>query len=341
MRIGVLGAAGRIADLIALAKRVEELGYDSIWVPEFHNSDGFVRMTAVALNTSRLTVASGIVNAFNRAPAMVAAAAMDIDELSDGRLILGIGTSTRRMQERWYGIEYRPPAPRVEELIQLLQALWRGHAAGPFRFQGDYYDVEIETYGRAAPRRETVPIYLAGVNRRMVRAAAHYADGLVGHPLYSQSWIRDAVLPSIEDGLRRSGRTRDQFVFSSEIITSVSNEREEAMRAAKLQVGFYATTRTYETILAHSGWAGIADDLRAAFARRDMAGILAAVPDEMVEATAVVGTPDEAREKMRRYEGTVDLAILYPPGFGLGPEESRRARDAMIETFAPALTRAR
>ncbi len=332
--IGVMATMGRIGDLVDTARRIEELGYHSIWVPEFHNADGFVRMAAVAQNTSTLTIASGIVNAFNRAPAMIAAAAADIDELSDGRLILGLGTSTRRMQERWYGIEFKPPAPRAEELIGVLRAFW-GHRGGPFRFSGRFYDIEIETYSRPGLGREDIPVFLAGVNRRMVRAAAEVADGLVGHPLYSQQWIREAVLPSVEEGLRRSDRPRERFTIASEIITAVSHDRAEALRAAKLQVGFYATTRTYETILALSGWQGIADDLRAAFIGRDVARMAEIVPDEMVEAIAVVGTPDECREKMRRYEGQVDLPVLYSPGFGSPPDVARRLHEAMIDAFAP------
>ncbi len=334
--IGVMGGERRILEQGRAARRLEDLGYHSLWVGEFHNSDGFVRMAVAAMGTTTLRIHGGIINAFNRAPAMIAAASADIDELSGGRLTLGLGTGTRGMQERWYGIEYKPPAPRAEELIRLLKALWRGHSGGRFTFSGRFYNVDIDTYGRPNILREDIPVFLAGVNKRMVRAAATVADGLVGHPIYSQRWLKEAVLPSVEDGLRRSGRSRDQFTIASEIITSVSDDRAEAMRAAKQQIGFYTSTRTYQPILELSGLGGIVDDLKVAVAGGDFARLAALIPDEFAEEVAVIGTASECREQMKRYDGLVDLPVLYPPAFGLSAEGAVRMREAMLEAFAPA-----
>jgi len=328
--------ASRISDLVSTAQRMEALGYESIWIPEFHNQDGFVRITAVAAATERITIASGIVNAFNRAPAMIAAAAADIDELSNGRFILGLGTGTRRMQEAWYGIEYKPPAPRTEELTSILRSMWKANKGPAFKHSGRFYDIDIAPYGRPNLLREDIPIHLAAVNKRMIRTAGEYGDGLVGHPLYSMDWIKNAVIPSMEDGLSRADKAREEFSFSSFIITGVSEDREEARMWARLQIGFYATVHSYLPIWEVGGWGGLADGIRESFRSRDIAGIMKAIPDDMVDAIAIAGTPDECREALARYEGLIDVPVFYPPSFGLPGKDAKRARDHIIEAFAPA-----
>ena len=117
---------------------------------------------------------------FARSPVMTAAAAADVDEISGGRVILGLGTGTKRMQESWYGLTFEAPAPKAAEVVRLLRALWSAPGGRPFRFDGRFYRIAIDIFGRPGRVRERIPVYLAGVNRIMVRTAAEVADGLVG-----------------------------------------------------------------------------------------------------------------------------------------------------------------
>ncbi len=330
----MVGMGGPVTELLETAREMEARGYESLWVPEFHNADGLVRLAAVAARTSRMTLVSGIANAFNRAPAMIAAAAADIDEISGGRFILGLGTGTRKMQEAWYGLTYDPPAPKSEELIELLRSFWKSHRGGKFQHAGKYFNVDIDTYGRVGLLREEIPVYLAGVNRRMVRAAGQVADGLVGHPLYSKQWLREAVAPAVADGLARGGRSREDFTLASFIITAVSEDREEARRWASLQVAFYATVRTYAPILELSGWGDAAEGIRTAFFGRDWAALAKSLPDGMLDEIAIYGTAAECRDQLESFEGLMDLPVLYPPSFALSGAESRRAREGVVRAFA-------
>src|SRR5205823_1177487 len=109
-----------------------------------------------------------------------------------GRMLLGLGTGTKRMNEEWYGMPFEHPAPKAGELCTLLRHVWAS-PRGPIDFAGRYYRIKVPNYSRPGQVRESIPIYLAGVNPLMVRTAAELADGLVGHPIYSQRYIRDYI----------------------------------------------------------------------------------------------------------------------------------------------------
>jgi len=336
MRKSLILVHDAIDDLVEQAKRAEEAGFEGVWLTDFYNRDAFVRMAMVGQATERIKIASGIAYAFARSPVLTAAAAADIDEITGGRVILGLGTGTRRMQESWYGLKFEAPAKKAAEVIKLLRALWEAPAGRPFRFQGEFYPISIDLFGRPGRVRSTIPVYLAGVNRLMVRTAGEVADGLVGHPLYSRRYLEERVRPAIADGLGRAGRDASSFDLAGYVITSVSEDREEAREEARRQIGFYATTYTYYPILDLHGWETEKQAIRAAFERFDLAGLGAAVSDEMIDQIAVTGTPDECREKLRAYEGLLDHALLYPPTLGVRADRVNENCRLIRETFGPA-----
>src|SRR3712207_3547005 len=176
-----------IAEMVELTRLAESAGFDLAWSWEFFNKNAFVRLAAMASATTRIGLGTGIAYAFGRSPLLTASAAADLDELSGGRLVLGLGTGTKRMNEEWYGMPFERPAAKVAELCRLLRHIWAS-AGGPMRFQGQFYNLAVPQYTRPGQVRETIPIYLAGVNPIMVRTAAEASDGLVGHPIYPRSY---------------------------------------------------------------------------------------------------------------------------------------------------------
>jgi probable F420-dependent oxidoreductase len=322
-----------IAELAEQARLAEEAGFDAVWITDFNNRDAFVRMAACGLATSRIGIASGIAYAFARSPVLTAAAAADIDEITGGRVILGLGTGTKRMQESWYGLKFESPAPKAAEVIRLLRALWSAEGTKPFRFDGRFYRLAIDFYGRPNRVRSDIPVYLAGVNRVMVRTAGEVADGLVGHPLYSRRYLAEVVRPAVDDGLRRAGRSPDGFDLAGYVITSISDDREQARAEARRQIGFYATTITYDPILDLHGWQAEKEGIRAAWRKFDIAGMEGAVSDEMLEQIAVAGTPDECRAQLARYDGLLDHVLIYPPSFGVRTDRVRENYRLMREVF--------
>ncbi|MBA2451268.1 MAG: LLM class flavin-dependent oxidoreductase [Chloroflexi bacterium] len=339
-RRSILLVMDSIAQMVEVTRLAEAGGFDLAWSWEFFNKNAFVRLAAMAAATSRIGLGTGIAYAFGRSPLLTASAAADLDELSGGRLLLGLGTGTRRMNEDWYGMPFEHPAPKAGELCRLLRHIWAS-ASGPMRFEGRFYKLSVPQYTRPGQTRERIPILLAGVNPLMVRTAAEAADGLVGHPIYPRSYIRDYVRPAVEDGLRRAERPREEFTLASCVIVAISRDREQARREARQQVAFYSTVKTYDLLLDSAGFTREKDAIRAAFrtlspssgAGQAIEAMAAAVSDEMLAATAVAGTPDECRAQLAAYDDLLDLPMLYTPTFGVDPDRVLENHRLIVETF--------
>ncbi len=326
MRHGLILMGNTFADQLEIARRADTRGFHSVWSTEFFNHNSLVRMTAVATATKRVQVGTAIAYAFMRTPLLSAAAAMDVDELSGGRVILGLGSGTRSMNEKWYSVPFdQPPAPRMREVVQLVRAAFAAQKGGGLTFDGEYYQIKIPQYARPGAPREQVPIYIAGVNKHMIRTAAEVADGLIGHPIYTRKYIAEKVKPVL-DGSRCE--------LAPYVICSISEDVDEARREARAQIAFYYTTRLYHSVLDVHGWREIGEEIAQAFRRGDFKAMSDAVPDELVDAIAITGRPGEARDRLKEWDGLTDHVLLYPPTVGASPGRARENAAAIIDTFA-------
>jgi len=334
-RPGLILIADRIADVVELARSAEAAGFSSAWTTEFYSRNGFVVLGAVAAATRRIKVGTGICYAYMRTPVLNAAAAMDIDEISAGRMILGLGSGTKSMNEGWYGVPFEPrSAAKMKEAVALIRTLFATAGGGRVKFDGEFYKIKIPLFARPHAARASLPIYLAAVQKGMLRTAGEVADGLVGHPLYSRRYVRDVVVPNLEIGMQRGGRTRAAFDLAGYVITSISQDREQARREAKGQIAFYATAKSYAGILDLHGWTAAKEGIYEAFKSFDFARMASFVSDEMVEEIAVTGTPEECREKLARWEGLLDTPLLYAPSVGVPPARVAENNRLIVETFA-------
>jgi probable F420-dependent oxidoreductase len=328
-----LGVSVGPADEVArVAAQAEKSGFDGVWTSEMF-SDPFLPLAAAATTTSTIQLGTSIALAFVRSPWVTALSALDLDVLSGGRFVLGLGTGLKRLNERWHGVAYGKPTPHIRECVQVVRLITeRAHTGEPIRFSGQYYDVDIQGWSRPmTPVRERIPIYLAAVREGMIRTAAQVADGLLGHPIYSQRWIQEVVLPSLKRGLADSGRSREDFHLCLAVCCAVGRDTAAARRAAAATIAFYATVNTYEPLFAK-----FPTEVRAiqgALMKNDTRGMIDAVSDEMVETFAVVGTPDEARGKLTPYAELADSICLTPPDQLVSPEEAAEYRDALLQTF--------
>jgi probable F420-dependent oxidoreductase len=325
MRHGLVLMAPTIADQVGAAKLAEARGFDSVWVTEFYNQHGFVRLAAIALATARVKLGTAIAYAFMRTPLLASAAAMDIDELSGGRTILGLGSGTRSMNERWYSMPFdHPPAPRMREAVKLVRAAIAAQGGGGLRFDGEYYHINIPQYSRpGAPRRE-IPVYIAAVNRGMIRAAAAVADGLVGHPIFTRKYIAEKVLPELAGS---------KCALAPYVLCAINDDVEQARRDVRAQIAFYYSTKLYHTVLDVHGWRDVGETIADAFKRGDFAAMTAAVPDALVDEIAIACRPDEARDRLRQWDGLTEQVLLYPPSAGVAPARVRENLAAIAETF--------
>ena len=325
MKYGLILTRSDIKGQIAAAVRAEAAGFESVWTIEFFNANGLVRLGAIATATQRIKLGSGIAYAFMRSPMLAASAAMDIDEISGGRMILGLGSGTKTMNENWYSMPFNdPPAPRIKDAIGLIRAVFAAQSGG-LAYDGPYYKVKIPQYSRPGMARPDIPIAIAAVNRGMIRAAAKVANGLVGHPIYTRKYIAETVAPELEGSL---------CVLLPYVITSIANDPVQARNEARMQIAFYYTTRLYHSILKPHGWEAIGETIAAAFRRGDFAAMAAAVPDEMVDAIAITGRPDEVRDRLKQWEPLAQHVLLYSPSVGMKPGRVAENVDAIIDTFA-------
>ena len=190
----------------------------------------------------------------------------------------------------------------------------------PIDHRGRFYSITMQPFPGAGPAPGPIPIYLAAVNKVMAETAGRYADGVLGHPMTSPRYLGEVLRPAVERGAARAGREPGEVHVSTGVILQVSSDREEARREAALQVGFYATTRTYRPVLELHGFGDRLEPLRRAFVRRDFAE-LTSVALPMVDDLAIAGEAEECRERLAAYEGIADRVILG--GAWVGPSQER------------------
>ena len=327
-KLGVIASSGGVLVQADTARLCEEAGLESVWGTEFYDRSAPVGIAAMASATERVTLGSAIAYAFGRTPIVQAAEARDLDVLSGGRLIYGLGTGTRRMQQDWHGLDGEHPASRMEELVPLLRRLLVLHE-GPIEHEGRFYRLKVSPTAQVEPPlRADLPFYMAGVNPRMCESAGRVADGLIGHPLFTVEYVRDVVRPALAAGAEKTGR--DPAVPIAGYLTCCVNEdREQARAAAKGIVAFNSTVKTYAVIHRHHGFEEQADKIRDAWKGGDFASAVNFVTDEMLDTIALAGTPDEVRERFaERWTGVYERTLFWPPAF-LGMDGVR----AVVEAF--------
>lgn len=333
---GVAILAGGIPETIETARAAEAGGYDAAWTAEFLDRSAIVALAAMAQSTSRIRVCSGIAYGVGRSPLILANEARGLDELSDGRLVLGLGTGTKGMQIGWHGVsDPEGPATRMEELIPLLRRLWKLHE-GPVKHEGRFYSCNITpTADVREPRREAIPVYTAGVNRRMVETAGRVSDGLLCHPTFSKRYIDDVVRPAVARGKEKTGREDAPVEIVGVLITSVHDDEAQARREVAGQIAFYCAPKAYGPMLEASGFAREGEAIREKFAAKEFDAMIDAVSDDMIDAMAVAGSADQVRAGVQRRSADFDHVSLYSPSFKMSPERIVENMRSFIAACAP------
>jgi probable F420-dependent oxidoreductase len=333
---GITILRGGIDAIAEAAAAAEAAGFDAAWTPEFYTRSAVVTLAIIAARTSRCRVGTSIAYATGRSPLVTATEARSLDEVSGGRLVLGLGTGTRRMMQDWHGVDPDAPAARMEELVPLLRRIWRLHE-GPVDHDGRFYRCHVTPTAETEPGvRDEIPVYTAGVNARMVQVAGRVSDGLLGHPLFSRPYVDDVVRPAIAEGKRRAEREDARVELVGILICSIAEDPEQARQEAAAQLAFYAAPKTYGALLEASGFGAAGEAIRDAFAQRDFARMAASVPDSMIDAMAAAGTAADVQARLDQAGETFDHVVVYPPSFGLTAERCDELAAALVEHLAPA-----
>jgi len=292
-----------------VAQAAEKAGLHRVWQTEGTNSDAIVRALAAGAVTSSVLIGTGIAYSFVRPPLHMAATAADVQEALDGRFALGIGPGTRGIRRR-YGIVEDHPAPRFGEYVDLLKAALATESG--FQFSGRFFtsSAPLLHYESSRERRLSLPVYGSGLNRIMLEHAAAHCDGVALHPLTGiQPYLQDVTLPAIERG---SGRGTGRPALAMWRITSVHPDRAIARQRAAIVLAFYFSTPSYARALEGTGWEGVAATLQAEFRASvppvDWARIAEKVPDDMLDAICIAGTPEDFVAKVHAVEELYEKA---------------------------------
>jgi alkanesulfonate monooxygenase SsuD/methylene tetrahydromethanopterin reductase-like flavin-dependent oxidoreductase (luciferase family) len=232
-----------------------------------------------------------------------------------------------------YDVPFSAPAARMQELVALLRGAFAAQGGGGFRFEGEFWNINVPIYGRPHAARATIPIWVAAVNRGMIGAAGAAADGLVGHPIATRRWHREVTLTGLREAESKAGREAGACALKPYVMTSIQPSREDAVRDAKQQIGFYFTTALYHTILDLHGLRDVGEKCRNALRRFDIGAMADAIPDELVDEIAIACTPDEARDRLAQWKDLTDEPLLYAPTIGVPADRVRGNLDAMLDLF--------
>lgn len=337
-RLGISVVGHSLRDKIDLAQRAEAAGFEMVFTSDDPGQDTFVALAAIAAHTSTIKIGSGICRSFIRNPVVTASAAADVDELSNGRMILGLATGTKRQNLYQYGIHVEHPAPQLREVIEILRGLWGHTTDAPFSYKGRFYEIPQLRYRDPWQPRNRVPIYLAAVNQRMAQLAGELCEGMAGHPCYTRRFIEGFIEPNVKVGLQRAGRERASFDMARWICTVVDDDAERARFACKMGLGNYLATRSYGSLLDFHGWTSQKEAIqRAFFTERDMTAVAHAVTDDILAEMGIAGTPEQARDQLLEHWDSCDIPILIPTGRFFSAEERYLGTRALIDTFAPLL----
>lgn len=320
--------------LASLAQGYEAAGVEGVWAPQMFGAP-FTTLASVAPATRTLKLGTGIALAFVRSPLETACSAIDLDIISGGRVVLGLGSSAQSQIEGSFGSTYGKPLAHMAEVVGMIRAIVaRGHTGELVELNGEYHRLDLSHFRLLSPPvRSDIPIVLPAVFQKACAQAARIGDGLLGHPLWNDGWIEREVLPNIKLGLDEAGRAREDFTLNISIFTAISMDRREALEDCRATVAYYSQSPQYLRYFQEIGFGQEAAAIQAAFARNDMAGMIAACPDAMVESIAVVGSVDEVRARVGHRAQYADAITPVIPHYGLSPEKSVAYGQRIADAF--------
>ncbi len=293
----------------ATAIRAEAEGYDGIGATELQH-DPFISLAVAARGTTSITLSSSIAVAFARNPMTVAETANDLQLLSEGRFVLGLGSQIKPHIERRFSMPWSHPAERMRDFVLAVRAIQHSWQTGEkLDYRGEFYQHTLMT-PMFAPEPlpwGPPPIAIAGVGQLMTEVAGEVADGWLSHSFTTQRYLREVSLPALQRGSEKSGRPSDAVDVSVAAFVAVGSDQSEldaAIQATRKQIAFYGSTPAYASVLELHGWTGVHEQLNAGSRRGEWDAMADLITDEMLAEFACIGTPAEVATQLReRFSG--------------------------------------
>jgi len=326
-------------DVRPAAQAAERDGVDGFWLSEVKH-DPFLGLALAATVTERVQLGTAIVVAFARNPMTTTVQANDLQALSGGRLLLGLGTQIKPHITRRFSMEWSHPAPRMREYVLALRAIWDAWSDGTkLDFRGEFYSHTLMTPMFTPQPHEYGPpkVLIAGVGATMTEVAGEVADGFLAHGFTTERYVRELTVPALQRGREKSGRTMEGFIVQGSPFVVTGRDEQEMAAAAdgvRGQIAFYGSTPAYRGVLEQYGWGELGDELNKLSREGRWTDMGPLIDDEVLAAFAVVGSPAEAgAEIVRRYGDVFDRITLYMP-YQAAPEVAAEITEA-IRTSNP------
>ena len=325
MKVDSMGYLATVTQAGVLAPAAERFGFDGWWAPETE-ADAFLSCAVGAQSTSTIGIGTGIAVAFARNPMTVAIQANDLQVLSGGRFVLGLGSQIKPHIERRFSMPWSHPAPRMREFILAIRAIWSAWETGEkLAFEGDFYAHTLMTPAfDPGPNPHGNPkIILAAVGPKMTEVAGEVADGIFCHGFCTERYLRDVTLPALRRGAERAGRSLDGFEITAPGFVVARDSEEEiaaGIEFARMQIGFYGSTPAYRPVLDVHGWGELQEELNALTKRGAWDELAGTIDEEVLRTFAVIGSPEDAAHEVRRRYGDTATRIALPVPEGADPE---------------------
>lgn len=311
-----------VMEHVELAQAFEAGGFERVWLGEAWR-EPVVPATAMALQTSRIGVGTAVAQLYPVNPVVVAQQAAQLDELSGGRYVLGLGLGAAFVVERWFGVDAGRPLRRTREFLEIVRGVLASPERGPFTYEGELLRTKKYTLP-FADRAPTVPIVLAAVGPKMQQLAGELADGIVVGALHSEGYVAE-TRERLAAGAARADRDPSELELYFYLTCCVSADGDRARRLARRSLVYLAQYPHYQRVYEREGDGPVAHRIAELVRDRRMDEAEAAVTDDMVERFCVAGTPDECRDQLERFDAYGGVPVLHLVPFRIDEDEVRES----------------
>ena len=299
MRIACsLGSMLSVNEVLNCAEIASKTSIDTIWVPETWGMENFSMLSAVSSRTSTQKIGSSIINIYSRSPAAIAMGAVTVDTLSKGRVILGLGTSSLPIVETFHGYNFEKPLQRMKEYVEIIKLISSGK---PINYSGKIFNLKNFTL-LIKPQRESIPIYIAAVNEKMVNLTWDIGDGVIFY-LRPKNEMKETI---------QKMQSKRKIDVTCQIITCISENSDEAIERAKKTLAFYVSVgKIYREFLANNGFEKETSNIFEEFKKSGFTSNHELVPDSMLKELTICGAPEECKKQLDVFKQTgIDLPII-------------------------------
>lgn len=316
-------------ELMTMGKQMEDVGFEGVFMLQLYGPP-FAPLAAVACGTSHLKVASGVVVASSRSPFETAFAAMDLDRISNGRFVLGMGCSLPATTIGMHGLPNYKLMTHLRDTMAAVRHIIAGSHKGLKPYDGIYYKADYqEMIVTPPPVRERIPIWIGAMREGMTRLGLEQGDGLLAHSLWTKRYNKEIIEPLIKRSLTEFNRQREEIEISCWPWVAINDDRQQAINDARPTVAYYAGMKAYEDLFALHGYLDVAKICQeAALRQNDLKSVLDKVPDEMVLDFVCCGSVEEVLEQIEPFWNVatslcpmvpfVDLSLEQMQAYGAG-----------------------